>query len=183
MYGVYVPLVVVIKPDEAVADDPVVTGLANELLTAVPGVVDVTPVLVPKIGLYVGYVGSGKVSVLVRVSVDVEAAPLEDGEEVELLVLTGELEMLLLDAEGTVDTEIVSVKVKVSVELGATIDPLLLGTTVEDGRVIVIVTSVVELDPVKEDPECGPELVETGDAEVVFMTGGTPVLRLCVDGV
>ena len=160
MYGVYVPLVVVMKPDDAVADNSVVTGLANELLTAVPGRVDAP-----------------------GVSVDVEAAPLEDGEEVELLVLTGELEMLLLDAEGTVDTEIVSVKVKVSVELDATIDPLLLGTNVEDGRVIVIVTSVVELDPVKEDPECGPELVETGDAEVVFMTGGTPVLGLCVDGV
>jgi hypothetical protein len=159
------------KPDDAVDDEPVVTGLASELLTDVPGSVYDTPVPVPKNGLYVGYVG--KVSVLVRVSVDIEAGPLEVGDEVELPVVTGEPEVLL-DTGGTDDTEIVSVNVKVSVELGA---------TEEDGRVIVIVTSVVELDGATEDPEYDPEVVDTGDPEVLLITGGTPVLMMLVDGV
>ena len=138
-----------------------------------------TPVPVPKNGLYVGY--AGRLSVLVRVSVDVEVGPLVVGEELELPVLTGEPEVLLVDAGGIEDMEIVSVKVKVSVELGATLDPLWLGTIEEDGRVIVIVTSVAELDGATEDPEYDPEVVETGDPEVVLMTGGMPVLMMLED--
>lgn len=121
----------------------------------------------------------------VSVSVDVVREPLRGallevwdgvleivGEIGEVVPVSGKPDVLF-EGVGTDDTEIVSVKVEVD-SLG-TIEEL--ATPEGDGIVTVMVTSLTELEgPIEGEKD--PDVAEIGDPEVLFTTGGMPVLML-----
>jgi hypothetical protein len=125
--------------------------------------------------------------VFVSVSVDVVRVPLRGallevwegvleivGKTGEALPVPGEPDVLL-EAIGMDDTDTVSVIVEVEVDSLGMIEEL--ATPEDDGMVTVMVTSLTELEgPIEGEKD--PDVSETGDPEVLFTTGGMPVLML-----